>query len=1576
MSAGRTCHSLHLHGLVRAALLLIALGLFCRAALADTMPSLFSSFAGNVNFVGTHRTLRTGDNTSNATASALVSGTTTASGSAATTATLSGLPSTGTNTIRAAYLYWAGSGATADNTVTFEGTTVTASRTYTITNAANIFGMNYFSGVADVTSLVAAKGNGTYTFSGLTANNGEPWVSSQAVLAGWALLVVYENPTVERFRVLNVYEGFQPFYGSNIPLTISNFRTPNSNIDGRLAHLTWEGDVTNSTTLNGFTEQLTFNNVVLTDSNNPSSNQFNSVSTIRTVDNASYGIDFDIYDVSAYMTAGSTSATSVYSSGADLVLLSMEVISVTNTPVADLAIAMTGSGTMFRGQNATYTITVSNNGPNSEAGPIRVTDTLPSGLTFVAGTGTNWSCSASGQAVTCIYNGGNLDSGNSTPPLTLTTAVSASATGTISNSATVAGTSFDNVSGNNTATVSQSVAIADLAIAMTRGSALFSGRNTSYTLSVSNGGPNTETGPISVTNTLPSGFSFVSGSGTGWSCSASGQEVTCTYSGSLSSGATAPSISLIATVGGSGSVTNTATVTGTQRDTNTANNTASDTSTVLPAPYAYYGMNESAWSGAAGTVLDGSGNARHATALGSISTVTAPASGLKPDTCRAGNIPANTSEATVQAVDTGYTINSLGTAGTISFWYKSNVAWVSSGNANDRTLIDATGSAVTREFWLVLRQNGALQFNLDNSGGTAQSASGTAQSFAQNTWHHIAITWDFSGTNTMAIYVDGALNGSRTHTNVTANANYGTIYIGDSKSNRYTNPNRGNSANGVIDEVRIYSGALTAAQVAADMNIGQTCVDHYELSLATSSVTCLATTVKVTACADSSSPCTNKYAGVSGTTAVLGTTGGTLAATTVAFDSTGEATTTLSHPSATNGTTVSVTLSGEQVIATNPRKCCPDGLSCAAGNSCSTVFSTASFILSNTANGDSVTIANQFAGKQSATYYLRAIRTNPTTKACESALAGTQPVDFAYQCNNPTTCYTPTAPTCANPTGCLFLRPHSGTTPQSSMPVAANNNGTTPGNYTSVTMTFDADGNAPFDFNFKDVGQVTLWMRKNRGGNLLSDLAGSSNAFVVKPHHFDLSDIKRTSGGAANPGAADASKAKFVQAGESFTLTVKALNAEGSATPNFGRESPPQGVRLTHELVAPANGVPGTLSNNVIAGNQFNAGTATVNNLAWSEVGIIQFPPKIENKVTGKFTPSVIFDNAGEYDYLGAGKMDEDAETTGATGNIGRFYPSHFVATTDFSPTSATVVRRPGCTPDSSFTYMRESMQVTQPIAAKNTSNDTTMNYTGSFAKLDGAAVWAYLGESLGSNVSSVVLSAVDGTTALSTRLEMSDTTISWANGEGTLGAKVKLNRLASNNPDGPYDNLEIGIAPTDSDGVTLMPGALNLDADRNNTPETLKILNTKVRFGRIRLANAHGSELLPLTIPIRAEFFRTGVGFVTSTDDNCTTFTLTPVASTTPGSVDHGNLLIDAAKKNMTVTASTPTLTNSSLTGGRTNIRLSAPGAGKNGSVDLRLTVPEWLQFTWGDKSNPGARATFGAYRGNNEFIYMRENY
>jgi MSHA biogenesis protein MshQ len=1064
----------------------------------------------------------------------------------------------------------------------------------------------------------------------------------------------------------------------------------------------------------------------------------------------------------------------------------------------DLTLALARVGTLDPGQNATYTLDVSNLGTLAEAGPITITDTLPAGLTYVSGVGAGWVCGAAGQTVTCT-RAGSLAGGAAAATLTLTVAVSSTAF-SVTHTATVAGTGVDSNPANNTASDTYNVA-ADLSLTKTRGAALVPGTNATYTLNVTNAGPNVSPQPITITDTLPAGLTYVSGVGTNWSCSAAGQVVTCTRNVTLANGASSSVVLTVAVAAGaSGTITNSATVSGTATDSTPANNTATDSYTIPLSTYAYYKMDEANWTGAANEVLDSSGT-NHASRIGgaTVTTVAAPASGLKGDTCRAGTIPLGTGAATQMGVNTPINPNTLGNAGTVSFWYKNNVAWTTAGNTNDRTLLDATGATNAGEFWLVLRQTGDLRFMLDNAGGTAQTITGSVRAFGANTWHHIAITWDFSAAvHTMTTYVDGVLDATRNNVAVTsATSNYGTFFVGDSKTTVYTNPNRGNSANGVIDEVRVYTSALTAAQITTDMNATHSCVsvDHYELSLPTSSITCLPITATVTACTDNSNPCTNPYAAASGTTANLATTGGTLGATTVTFNASGVASTTLSYPAAADGAAASVTLSGEQTVAANPRKCCPDGVSCVVANSCSTTFNTAGFIFASAANGTAATIPSQVAGVSSSTYYLRAVKTSTTTKACESALVGANTVNFAYECNNPTTC-----------SGSNLMSVNGG----SATTIARNNNGSV-SSYSSVNMTFDANGNAPFTFNYSDVGQVKLYASKAAGGSLLSALTGSSNAFVVKPHHFVLSNPVRTSDSFANPGAADQNGARFIGAGENFTVTATAMDALNIATPNYGKETAPESVRLTSTLVAPVGGANPAIGYTTGFG-AFTNGAATGTDFKWSEVGIITLTPGV-----------------GDSNYLGAGDV-----TGTASGNVGRFSPAYF-----------DVTRIHGCPVGADpllFTYSGQPFTVT--ATARNAAGVTTSNYRD----FGGGIVFSK--NTTISDAGTTVNFAPNNNTP-SNNLMSAGNFVNGVRIQGTVTYAFPAKETAP---------ATITLRATDTDGV-------------NSSGHTEE--QTEIRSGRVHIFNAYGSELVNLPVPMRVEYYSATDGWITNTIDTCTSVAL-----------------------------------------------------------------------------------------------------
>ncbi len=246
----------------------------------------------------------------------------------------------------------------------------------------------------------------------------------------------------------------------------------------------------------------------------------------------------------------------------------------------DLALTKTHTGTFTAGASGTYLLTITNVGNGPTTGPITVTDVLPSGLSFVSGSGTGWSCSAAGQTVTC-GNSGPLASGVSSA-ITLVAGFSGAISGSVTNSAAVA-TAGDNNAANNSGSDTTSISTApDLGITKTHTGNFSVGTNGVFTLTVSNAGTVNAAGTITVTDSLPAGLTYVSASGTGWTCQAGGQEVICTNSNPLSAGASS-TLLLTVSVGAAaiGNLTNTATVV-IAGDSNPNNNKASDTVCVAP----------------------------------------------------------------------------------------------------------------------------------------------------------------------------------------------------------------------------------------------------------------------------------------------------------------------------------------------------------------------------------------------------------------------------------------------------------------------------------------------------------------------------------------------------------------------------------------------------------------------------------------------------------------------------------------------------------------------------------------------------------------------------------------------------------------------------------------------------------------------------------------------------------------------------------------------------------------------------------------------------------------------------------
>jgi uncharacterized repeat protein (TIGR01451 family) len=124
----------------------------------------------------------------------------------------------------------------------------------------------------------------------------------------------------------------------------------------------------------------------------------------------------------------------------------------------------------------------------------------------------------------------------------------------------------------------------DLSITKTHVGNFTVGVDGAYTLTVRNVGSGTLDGEITVHDPVPAGLQVVSASGTGWSCTVSGQDVDCTATppGGLASGASLPAITVTVdpTPAAVPSVTNTASV-ASDNDVNPDNDRSSSATNIL-----------------------------------------------------------------------------------------------------------------------------------------------------------------------------------------------------------------------------------------------------------------------------------------------------------------------------------------------------------------------------------------------------------------------------------------------------------------------------------------------------------------------------------------------------------------------------------------------------------------------------------------------------------------------------------------------------------------------------------------------------------------------------------------------------------------------------------------------------------------------------------------------------------------------------------------------------------------------------------------------------------------------------------
>jgi hypothetical protein len=395
-----------------------------------------------------------------------------------------------------------------------------------------------------------------------------------------------------------------------------------------------------------------------------------------------------------------------------------------------------------------------------------------------------------------------------------------------------------------------------------------------------------------------------------------------------------------------------------------------------------------------------------------------------------------------------------------------------------------------------------------------------------------------------------------------------------------------------------------------------------------------------------------------------------------------------------------------------------------------------------------------------------------------------------------------------------YIDPGAGGRPVS-WPVQINNTdvGRTEATRQSLSLDFNAQGQASFNLNYADAGQLQLNARYT-GSAATQDnglVMNGADQFKRRPAGLCI----QTGGECA---AADASCGVFRRAAENFDLTISAHAfaqdstdiCQNPVTPNFSLNN----IAVTHQLLAPVNGTAGSLAVSQYQ-HQRAANAANIITQSVSEVGVFRFS-----------TPAL--------NYLGM------ADTIPAAGSAptGRFIPQRFALN------AGSAIAACG-----SFTYFgQQGFSTAFTLQALNAAGAVTQNYRDAFARLD-VSVWRDDTATEGMRYSAPDLppGSVLGEGAISPLG-------SWQNGV----AQMTVSHYASRPPvpAAPLD-LTVYARPTDADGVSTDISALNSDP-------------TALRYGRLSMQNLAGPEDEPLPLVFAAEYWD-GNDFLLNTLDSCT---------------------------------------------------------------------------------------------------------
>lgn len=464
----------------------------------------------------------------------------------------------------------------------------------------------------------------------------------------------------------------------------------------------------------------------------------------------------------------------------------------------------------------------------------------------------------------------------------------------------------------------------------------------------------------------------------------------------------------------------------------------------------------------------------------------------------------------------------------------------------------------------------------------------------------------------------------------------------------------------------------------------------------------------------------------------------------------------------------------------------------------------------------------------------------------------------------------------------------------------------------------------------------------------------SSDVFTVRPMAFTVSSTDAN----ADSSGVSPSASPVLKAGNSFTLQATAVAGYGA-------------IPLIDDSAVSAH--VGSVSTGVLTGSfqsiDSSTGIATGSAFNYSEVGYFRLA------ANGVYDTSftAVDANAGECSLDFSNTLNANGQYGCYIGShqsayFGRFIPDHFMVEAVSHGSFAHAC--------SSFSYVGQTMHyATQHPTLKviaynaNSAAGVTQNYSGNFARLS-SSQFTMLNPSsdalqLGTQNTLLNLTRVAGTPSLVDNL---DGSLSYVLGDDSVVYLRNANALVA-----PFSN-SVALQFTqivDSDAVAAA-----------GLPMSLQPSGETIRYGRIYMANALGSELDTLPVTMRAEYYD-GKNFITNSSDFCSVAFISITDTSATDSLQSSdtcvwddNALSGASQCSATGGTSLSYREGSLLLAGNFNLNLKA--SHKTGALTVTATVDDWLKFDWLGSGvvNPSAEASFGVFNGHKKQIYLRELY